>query len=181
MCRLKSFYTKVLPVVLTLAIIISAVVSTIVLITLLIIKGIPINYVAAIATGILAIATIAYVFVAVLLRKSYNSQTKVLEQHSINQKEQNEIMKAQTTALQLQVKNLELQNNLLRKELKLLAMEKRSFLTKFNQEQIDRYDNLKQTADVDAIPLLEEIKQRSCEDIRKKIKEIDELEKELGE
>lgn len=71
----KSFYIKVLPIVLTIALSISAVVSTIILIILLIslIKGMPASYISAVFTGILAIATIAYIFVAVLLLKSYRN------------------------------------------------------------------------------------------------------------
>ena len=140
-----------------------------------------VTYFSAIAMGILAIATIAYAIVTFLLLKSYRNQTKILQQQLINQTEQNEIMKAQTTALQLQVKNLEAQNNLLEKELKVSAIEKVHFLEKFRDEQMKRYENLKTMAEPKFIPFLDRLRDQTCEYIIQEIEEIKRIQRELGE
>lgn len=140
-----------------------------------------VTYFSAIAMGILAIATIAYAIVTFLLLKSYRNQTKILQQQLINQTEQNEIMKAQTTALQLQVKNLEAQNNLLEKELKVSAIEKVHFLEKFRDEQMKTYENLKTMAEPKFIPFLDRLRDQTCEYIIQEIEEIKRIQRELGE
>jgi len=122
----------------------------------------------------------AYVLVTFLIWLSYRNQTNILHQQLINQGEQSEIMKAQTTALQLQAKNLEAQSKLLENELKLSAIEKGIILLSVGIEQDKMFANVKKTADANLIPLLNRAQSITHEYIIRKIKEVEEMGKGLG-
>jgi len=124
---------------------------------------------------------LAYVIVTFLIYKSYSKHTKILEQQLINQREQNEIMKAQTTALQLQVKNLETQNKLLEKQLKLSAMEKLHFLEKIRDQQRERYERWKMMADPKTKALLDRSMEQLLEPIAQEIEGVKKIQRELSE
>lgn len=123
----------------------------------------------------------AYVLVTFLIWRSYRNQTKILHQQLLNQGEQNEIMKAQTTALSLQVKNLEAQNKLLEKQLKLSAIEKLHFLEKIRDQQIERYQSWEMMADPKSAAFLRRSREQLLEPINQEIEGVKKIQRELSE
>lgn len=88
-------------------------------------------------------------------------------------------MKAQTTALQLQAKNLKIQNDLLEKQLTLMAMEKIHLLEKIREEQMKKWaDQRMKVVDPKAIAMLNRLLKEGLKPIDKEIEEIKKIQRE---